>query len=159
VTDADGRSATGTFTIVVLARYDLAGTDIPKGPALILPSRAETPGVRNPSVRQASVARTICSRRWLARARPAPSYLARLKPALLARYGETDPPDRYVADHLIPVELGGHPTSRWNLWPEPRYQARASHALETSLHRKVCAGTLELAAAQRSIVEFKRENG
>jgi uncharacterized protein YdiU (UPF0061 family) len=42
-----------------------------------------------------------------------------------------------------------------NLWPESYrthpWNARVKDALENELHRRVCAGTLDLATAQRAI--------
>ena len=34
-------------------------------------------------------------------------------------YGETGSPSDYQEDHLVSLELGGHPTDPRNLWPEP----------------------------------------
>ena len=37
----------------------------------------------------------------------------------MAEYADTNPISDYEEDHLIPLELGGSPTSPLNLWPEP----------------------------------------
>jgi hypothetical protein len=50
----------------------------------------------------------------------------------------------YEEDHLISLELGGHPTSEKNLWPEaykPKPGAREKDRVENFLHDEVCAGT------------------
>ncbi len=62
----------------------------------------------------------------------------------------------YEEDHLIPLELGGAPADRRNLWPEPRHPADGWTAdekdqLESALRRAVCDGTLSLGEAQRAI--------
>jgi hypothetical protein len=77
----------------------------------------------------------------------------------MKQYGESGSPSSYEEDHLIPLELGGAPRNPKNLWPEPRSESRHSDPLETTLKRKVCAGTLSLAAARRGIIAYKRTNG
>jgi hypothetical protein len=61
----------------------------------------------------------------------------------------------YELDHLISLELGGD-NARANLWPEPHdrpgFQAsQTKDGVENRLHDLVCAGRLDLAAAQRAI--------
>lgn len=62
----------------------------------------------------------------------------------------------YELDYLIPPELGGVGESA-NLWPQPYQQgpwnAYAKDALEDHLQRLVCAGELDLEAAQRAIAQ------
>lgn len=60
----------------------------------------------------------------------------------------------YEEDHLIPLEIGGHPTDPKNLWPEPLTVAvgtTKTDGVENSLHNKVCSGLITLAAAQVAI--------
>jgi len=60
----------------------------------------------------------------------------------------------YEEDHLISLEIGGHPTDPRNLWPEPwsgPLNAHDKDRLENELHRQVCAGTITLEAAQQAI--------
>ena len=64
----------------------------------------------------------------------------------------------YEEDHLIPLELGGAPADRRNLWPEPRYPADGWTAerkdqLESTLRRAVCDRTVALVAAQIMIAK------
>ena len=78
-----------------------------------------------------------------------------VKRAVYQSYGIPTPrPHRYEIDHLISLELGGSNSVR-NLWPESYetspWNARVKDALENELHRRVCAGTLDLATAQRKI--------
>ena len=89
--------------------------------------------------------------------RPASSYTTSLKEQQLASgysyQGDTNPSD-YEEDHLIPLELGGSPTSVMNLWPEP-YNitdgARTKDQIENKLNSLVCTGSLSLTKAQQMI--------
>jgi hypothetical protein len=60
-------------------------------------------------------------------------------------------PGEYEIDHLISLELGGSNSLR-NLWPQSfrthPWNAYVKDALENELHRRVCAGTIDLAKAQ-----------
>jgi hypothetical protein len=57
-------------------------------------------------------------------------------------------------DHLIPLELGGSIDAR-NLWPQPTctspWNSKEKDQLEKHLHSEVCAGALDLLAAQKEI--------
>jgi hypothetical protein len=67
--------------------------------------------------------------------------------------GYPEPSGTYELDHLIPLELGGDNVNS-NLWPEPASPTPGFHqkdALENTLHDLVCAGSLNLAAAQHDI--------
>ena len=65
-------------------------------------------------------------------------------------------PGDYEIDHLISLELGGSNSIR-NLWPQSYrtspWNAHVKDALENELHRRVCAGTIDLATAQRIIAQ------
>ena len=50
--------------------------------------------------------------------RPPTDYTNALKLRQMRAYGETGSPSGYQEDHLISLELGGHPTAPRNLWPE-----------------------------------------
>src|SRR5919204_2531027 len=78
-----------------------------------------TPGVRNPDVTQATISQTICRHGWTATIRPPSSYTDQLKVEQMEDYARTGSPSDYQEDHLISLELGGHPTDPRNLWPEP----------------------------------------
>ena len=54
-------------------------------------------------------------------------------------------------DHLIPIDLGG---ANWlpNLWPQPHSTSIKKDWLERRLRDEVCAGKVELDAAQREIM-------
>ena len=67
-------------------------------------------------------------------------------------YGYSDSPANYELDHLISLELGGHPSDVRNLWPEAygrsQWDAARKDQVENKLHALVCAGTVSLADAQ-----------
>lgn len=89
--------------------------------------------------------------------RPPTSYTNALKAQQIVAYGytDTDPAD-FEEDHLVPLELGGHPRAPGNLWPEPysgAYGAHEKDRVENETKRRVCAGQMALADAQQSIAQ------
>ena len=125
---------------------------------LDLPVSSATPGAINPAVTQSNIQRTICISGYKATIRPTSSYTTKLKMQQLksspySRYGSTST-SLFEEDHLIPLELGGNPTSPLNLWPEPWNDAYGAHkkdVLENLLHKLVCSGSLDLRTAQSAI--------
>jgi hypothetical protein len=82
-----------------------------------------------------------------------------IEPAVARRvfeyYGIRNPtPRSYELDYLITPALGGVADSR-NLWPQPyaegEWNSRVKDALEDRLRAMVCAGSMDLASAQREI--------
>jgi hypothetical protein len=122
-------------------------------------SWARTPGVRNPDVTPRTIATTICSAGWTRTIRPPSSVTAALKVEQLRAYGFPGRPWQYQEDHLISLELGGHPTDPRNLWPERRPHAEEVDAIENDLRARICSGALTLAQAQRRISELKHTTG
>jgi hypothetical protein len=118
-----------------------------------------TPGVLNPDVTQASIATTVCARGWTKTIRPPVSYTNRLKLEQMREYGLAGDPADYQEDHLVSLELGGHPTDPRNLWPEPKQRAEEVDGTENDLNDRVCSGSLSLADAQRKISELKHGQG
>jgi hypothetical protein len=125
----------------------------------VLASATLTPGVLNASITQATIRSTICRRGWTRTIRPPTEYTSALKLRQMPAYGETGPPTAYQEDHLISLELGGHPTDPRNLWPEPYPRAAEVDRVENDLNAKVCSGALTLAAAQRKETELKHDYG
>ena len=122
-----------------------------------LPDPICTPGVADPRVTQDDILTTICVSGYTTKVRPSSSYTDALKAQQIKAYGyaDTNLAD-YEEDHLIPLELGGHPTDPKNLWPEPLtgpYPATKKDGVENSLHNKVCDGLMTLAAAQTAIAK------
>jgi hypothetical protein len=122
-----------------------------------LPDAACTPGATDGAVTAANLADTVCRPGYTRTVRPPVAYTDTLKRRQMAAYGESGPASGYEEDHLIPLELGGSPRDSRNLWPEPRdallpgQGAEAKDRLENALNSEVCAGRLELGAAQRAI--------
>jgi hypothetical protein len=121
----------------------------------VLPDPACTPGAADPRVTQENIAQTICVSGYTATVRPPTSYTTPLERELIARYGLSLTPQQTELDHLIPLELGGHPRDVRNLWPEPRRsvggRAEDKDTIENALRRDVCAGRISLAEAQRRV--------
>lgn len=122
-----------------------------------LPNARMTPGAINLHVTQTNIYTTICVLGWTRTVRPPEYYTERLKRAQIRSYGYADRQMRnYEEDHLIPLELGGSPTSPHNLWPEPHYVpgnwgSHTKDRLENRLHKLVCRGELPLNTARRAI--------
>jgi hypothetical protein len=91
--------------------------------------------------------------------RPPVEYTNALKRRQMRRYHEPGPPSRYQEDHLISLELGGHPTDPRNLWPEPYPRASKVDGIENDLNDKVCAGELSLEEAQLKESALKHRDG
>ncbi len=128
---------------------------------LPLPDPSCQPGATYSAVTQSTIGSTICVSGWTATVRPSSSYTTALKIQQIAEYGYSDTSTAdYEEDHLIPLELGGNPTSALNLWPEPRYETGSSgltstdkDTIENKLKKYVCAGTVTLAKARSAIAK------
>src|SRR5450432_3678056 len=110
----------------------------------VVPDTALTPGAA-----LEVTAADICVSGYSKRVRNVP---AEIKREAYALYGiRTHEPGEYEVDHLISLELGGS-NSLKNLWPQSfrthPWNAYVKDALENELHRRVCAGTIDLAKAQ-----------
>jgi hypothetical protein len=110
----------------------------------LLPDPACTPG----AVFAGATAARICTPGYAGSVRDVPESL---KQAVYAEYGiEEHTPGSYEVDHLVPLELGGS-NSIANLWPEVSPGYHAKDAVENALHDAVCARSVALGAAQRTI--------
>jgi hypothetical protein len=118
-----------------------------------------TPGVLNPDVTQATIGSTICVHGWTRTVRPPTDYTNALKAKQLRAYGLAGPLSDYQEDHLISLELGGHPTDPRNLWPEPYPRAARVDSIENELNGQVCDGSLTLAEAQEKESALKHRDG
>ena len=104
----------------------------------------------NPAVNQGNIASTVCKQGWATKQRPPYAWSHALKIKLLPkghRLGE------YQLDHFIPIEIGGSPTDRKNLWMQPINDALVKDVQENRLHDAVCAGTMTLAQAQAEMLK------
>ena len=118
-----------------------------------------TPGVLNPDVTQSNISSTICLHGWTKTIRPPTSYTNDLKERQMREYGVGGSRSDYQEDHLISLELGGHPTDRRNLWPEPYPRASEVDSIENDLNAKVCSGELSLETAQLKESGLKHRDG
>src|SRR5438045_888419 len=118
-----------------------------------------TPGVLNPDVTQQSIATTVCKSGWTKTIRPPTDYTNALKLKQMREYGVGGSPTQYQEDHLISLELGGHPTDPRNPWPEPTPRAAEVDSVENELNAKVCSGAMSLDDAQRKESELKHTDG
>jgi hypothetical protein len=120
-----------------------------------LPNPQVTPGAINPAVKQSNIYSTICVSGYTKTIRPSSSYTNRIKHSQLdSGYnyrGDTNASD-YEEDHLVPLEVGGNPSSIKNLFPQPwlvTWNAGKKDRLENKMHSLVCSGAISLAAAQK----------
>ena len=103
----------------------------------------------------------ICNNVSTKTVRPPSEYTDALKKAQIIEYGftDTDPRD-YEEDHLISLEIGGHPDDPKNLWPEPHegaYGSVVKDKVENWLHKEICSGAMTPEEAQKGIVEDWRQ--
>ena len=128
-------------------------------PGAVLADAACTPGVLNPGVTQESIRSTICRHGWTRTIRPPVDYTDALKLRQMRAYHEPGPASAYQEDHLISLELGGHPTDPRNLWPEPYPRASEVDRMENDLNQQVCSGSLSLREAQEKESVLKHTDG
>lgn len=140
--------ATGTGAQAPASATAGAATPVSTDPLQpLLPDPAKTPGATLPVT-----AADICARGYARKVRNVPSSVKR---QVYLSYGIAHRrPRQYEVDHLISLELGGSNSVK-NLWPESfltePWNAHVKDALENELHRRVCAGQLDLAVAQHEI--------
>jgi hypothetical protein len=129
------------------------------GTPAVVADPVRTPGVLNPDVTQATIGSTICVVGWTRSVRPPTEYTNALKRRQMRAYGELGSASAYQEDHLISLELGGHPTDPRNLWPEPYPRASQVDTIENDLNRRVCDGSLTLAEARIEESALKHSKG
>jgi hypothetical protein len=127
--------------------------------APVVADPVRTPGVLNPDVTQETIADTICVPGWTKTVRPPTDYTNALKLRQMRAYGLTGSPGAFQEDHLISLELGGHPTDPRNLWPEPYPRAARVDVIENELNARVCSGAMSLADAQARESAIKHTDG
>lgn len=124
-------------------------------PAIAL---AEVPTeVRNPDVHQDTIAETICVKGYTKTVRPSTSYTNGIKRKLMREQGiDVVRMSEFELDHVVPLELGGHPRNLKNFMIQPwegEGGAKEKDKLEHKLKRRVCAGKMSLDDAQACIWE------
>ena len=122
-------------------------------PATALADPLVSPSL-NPDVRQDTLATTICQAGYTKAVRPAQSFTHGVKLRLVHNIGG---PDEAVAlyelDHVVPLDLGGHPRALDNLRLQLWDEAKRKDRIEVMLQCFVCSGQVSLAEAQRQIIE------
>jgi hypothetical protein len=122
-----------------------------------MPNEALTPG----AVATTDVS-TVCRPGYATNLRPTGALWNHLKEGAYDRYGllrgHRSVIDEhgirrpaYEVDHLIPLEIGGDPTDRRNLWPESIQSAKVKDEVENELHELVCSGRMDIRQAQSAI--------
>jgi len=150
------------FFISLIATCASAATKPTTTPDWVVQNKKVTPGALNPSVTQANISTTVCKVGWTKTIRPTVTFTNKLKDEQLKTTYKSyvsiwgSSASAYEEDHLISLQLGGAPSDPKNLWPEPYagIGARKKDVTETALKRLVCAGKLNLADAQRAILDW-----
>jgi hypothetical protein len=157
------RSLTGGGVAIPTESPDPGAASTPSpSPSIVgLPRHDLTPGAINPAATQDNLATTVCKSGWATSVRPPSAYTSALKLVQIIEYDYTDKsPSHYQEDHLVPLELGGAPRDRRNLWPEPNtitladgtsIGSKEKDDLEDYLHDQVCGGSMSLQQAQLAI--------
>jgi hypothetical protein len=114
-------------------------------------TRAPVSGAIDPAVTQANVRATVCKLGYTKTVRPPKERTQSIKHQLLIEQKLPGSVKDYELDHLVPLELGGHPTSASNLWLQRWDEARKKDEQEAALRKAVCAGHLTLEQAQERI--------
>ena len=148
-------AAAVALVVAVVLLWPGPGAHAPR----VVASWTRTPGVLNPDVRQDTIGRTICVPGWTRTVRPPSAYTSRLKVEQMRDDGLGGSPSGYQEDHLISLELGGHPTDPRNLWPEPQPRATKVDRIENELNREVCSGEITLAEGRRRESHLKHTAG
>jgi hypothetical protein len=141
----------------------LPGLIIPTGCKSIddLPDPKCTPGVLNGNVTQDNIEDTICHPGFAKSIRPPTKYTTPLEIELMKSYGFTGDRKDFELDHLISLQLGGHPKDVKNLWPEPyltEFNAHTKDKFENYLHKQICNGSMSLSQAQKQIATDWKTN-
>ncbi|BCM25717.1 hypothetical protein [Methyloradius palustris] len=120
-----------------------------------LPDPLITPGAIDSSITQENIQETVCVKGYTKTVRPPAYYTNKLKKSQLREYGFADQnPKHYEEDHLIPLNIGGAPEDRLNLWPQTRiseWNASKKDVLELKLYKLVCDGRVPLAEARQAM--------
>ena len=113
-----------------------------------------TPGATNPLVTEANLASTICRAGSARTVQLSEAFIAPIKRRLMVAYHAAEPAGDYELDHLVPLEVGGAPSTVTNLWPELNSHpapgvANVKDPVEDYVHHAICARTMTLRKGQQ----------
>lgn len=126
------------------------------GPTPVYAASALVSGAINKDITQDNIQKTICIPNFTKTIRPPVGYTNKLKAKQMKQFGLKGEMHDYEEDHLIPLAVGGNPTSPDNLWPQPwegELSAHKKDRLEVRLHKLVCNGSITLKDGQRAIAD------
>jgi hypothetical protein len=106
----------------------------------------------NPLVNESTVTDTICVHGWTKTVRPSVNVTNHIKRRMMFDIGV--PPEGepgVILDHRIPLSLGGSPNAKDNFILQPTDESHDKDRVELCLSRMVCAGRIQLYAAQKAI--------
>lgn len=117
----------------------------------VLPDRSCTPGAVDPLVTPESVPVTVCAAGWVADAQRFGFLPESVTWRQIREYGYQDTAAvHYVPDRVIPVELGGAPSSVANVWPQSALAAQDKAEVVQTALRALCQGRTGLREAQEA---------
>ena len=99
----------------------------------------------NPAVTQQNIATTICAKGYTATIRPPAYVMNAIKRRMMRAQHITY---RRIADHIIPLEVGGAPRDPANIQLQTVAAAQRKDLVENATKRSVCAGRMTLAQGQ-----------
>jgi hypothetical protein len=122
-------------------------------------------------VTQTTIQETICVPAYIETVRPSIAYTDPIKDKMFAERHLPGRVQNYELDHLVPLDLGGHPMSPQNLWMEPYGDvkhpllstdkwpddgsilpgAHQKEEVDATLKKQVCEGKITLKEAQDKI--------
>jgi hypothetical protein len=114
----------------------------------------------NLAVTAETVATTICIHRWIKdnRLRPSSAFVRDMKLKLGSAAGLSPEASLSMTlDHIIPLELGGHPSDESNLQLQDVAEARLKDNVEKLLNALVCSGFAPLDDARTAIARDWRK--
>ena len=118
-----------------------------------MPDASVTPGATNPAVTQENIKTTICVPGYTKTIRPPAAYTTKVK-LLQLRSGPYEGKGSAAdveEDHLVALTIGGHPTSRHNLWPQFWSSAKIKDRFELRANKLVCSGRVPLVEMQKAM--------
>jgi hypothetical protein len=120
---------------------------------------APVPGRINRHVVQSNIHKTVCIHGYTKKIRPPQWYTTKLKRQQMDLYNLPGNTWDYEEDHLIPLSLGGHPSSPQNLWPEPHPRSFEVDKIEFQLYLSICNNSMTLVNARHIISHIKHTEG